>query len=82
MSPKARPEPADVALPPDTAQKFLATLTPEQEALLRARFGIADPAPEGAGESAPEEVGQDFEVTRARIAEIERKALEKLRGRE
>ena len=55
-------------------RKVLATLTPREERVLRLRFGI------GIGhDHTLEEVGQDFEVTRERIRQIEAKALRKLR---
>lgn len=79
MSPKAKPGAADTLIDASLAEqtrKVLQTLTPREEAVLRQRFGIDTPS----GEAPPEEVGQDFEVTKARIAEIERKALEKLRS--
>ncbi len=57
----------------EQAKRVLATLTPREEAILRMRFGIGESDP------AKEEVGQDFEVTRARIREIEEKALARLR---
>ncbi|MFO0732772.1 MAG: RNA polymerase sigma factor RpoD [Nitrospiraceae bacterium] len=52
----------------------LETLTPREEKVLRKRFGIGD-----ATDHTLEEVGQDFEVTRERIRQIEAKALRKLR---
>jgi RNA polymerase primary sigma factor len=52
----------------------LQTLTPREEKVLRKRFGIGE-----ATDHTLEEVGQDFEVTRERIRQIEAKALRKLR---
>ena len=52
----------------------LGTLTPREEKVLRKRFGIGE-----ATDHTLEEVGQDFEVTRERIRQIEAKALRKLR---
>jgi RNA polymerase primary sigma factor len=52
----------------------LETLTPREEKVLRKRFGIGE-----ATDHTLEEVGQDFEVTRDRIRQIEAKALRKLR---
>jgi RNA polymerase primary sigma factor len=52
----------------------LNTLTPREEKVLRKRFGIGETT-----DHTLEEVGQDFEVTRERIRQIEAKALRKLR---
>jgi RNA polymerase primary sigma factor len=58
----------------DSTRKVLATLTPREERVLRMRFGIGENS-----DHTLEEVGQDFEVTRERIRQIEAKALRKLR---
>ena len=55
-------------------RKVLATLTPREEKVLRMRFGIGEKS-----DHTLEEVGQDFDVTRERIRQIEAKALRKLR---
>ncbi|WP_430673502.1 RNA polymerase sigma factor RpoD [Lujinxingia litoralis] len=55
--------------------ELLATLTPREEKILRMRFGIGEKS-----DHTLEEVGQDFNLTRERIRQIEAKALEKLRG--
>ncbi len=52
----------------------LDSLTPREEKVLRKRFGIGEPT-----DHTLEEVGQDFDVTRERIRQIEAKALRKLR---
>ena len=52
---------------------MLATLTPREEKILRMRFGIGEKT-----DHTLEEVGQDFDVTRERIRQIEAKALRKL----
>jgi RNA polymerase primary sigma factor len=58
----------------EVTRKVLATLTPREERVLRKRFGIGEQS-----DHTLEEVGQDFEVTRERIRQIEAKALRKLR---
>ncbi len=59
----------------DQTRKVLETLTPREEKVLRMRFGIG-----GKSDHTLEEVGQDFNVTRERIRQIEAKALKKLRN--
>ena len=58
----------------EQTRKVLATLTPREEKVLRMRFGIGE-----SSDHTLEEVGQDFNVTRERIRQIEAKALRKLR---
>ncbi|MDX1764123.1 MAG: sigma-70 family RNA polymerase sigma factor, partial [bacterium] len=58
----------------ETVSKVLETLTPREEKVLRKRFGIGE-----ATDHTLEEVGQEFNVTRERIRQIEAKALRKLR---
>ncbi len=58
----------------DQVKKVLGTLTPREERVLRMRFGVGERS-----DHTLEEVGQDFEVTRERIRQIEAKALRKLR---
>ena len=58
----------------EQTRKVLATLTPREEKVLRMRFGIGEKS-----DHTLEEVGQDFDVTRERIRQIEAKALRKLR---
>ncbi len=58
----------------DQTRKILSTLSPREEKVLKMRFGIGEKA-----DHTLEEVGQDFEVTRERIRQIEAKALRKLR---
>jgi RNA polymerase primary sigma factor len=52
----------------------LKSLSPREEKILRLRFGLED-----GSEHTLEEVGQNFDVTRERIRQIEAKALRKLR---
>jgi RNA polymerase primary sigma factor len=69
--------PVDSAINIDLAEqvkKVLGTLTPREERVLRMRFGVGEKS-----DHTLEEVGQDFEVTRERIRQIEAKALRKLR---
>ncbi len=58
----------------EQTRRVLATLAPREERVLKMRFGIGERA-----NHTLEEVGQDFEVTRERIRQIEAKALRKLR---
>ncbi len=58
----------------EQTRRVLSTLTPREEKVLRMRFGIGEEA-----DHTLEEVGQDFNVTRERIRQIEAKALRKLR---
>jgi len=58
----------------DQTRKVLSTLAPREERVLKLRFGIGEHM-----NHTLEEVGQDFEVTRERIRQIEAKALRKLR---
>jgi RNA polymerase primary sigma factor len=54
--------------------QVLRTLTPREERVIKMRFGLED-----GSEHTLEEVGQNFQVTRERIRQIEAKALRKLR---
>ncbi len=58
----------------DQTRRVLSTLGPREERVLKMRFGIGERA-----NHTLEEVGQDFDVTRERIRQIEAKALRKLR---
>ena len=55
-------------------REVLATLAPREARVLKMRFGIDEDS-----NHTLEEVGQDFDVTRERIRQIESKALRKLR---
>ena len=58
----------------EQTRRVLSTLTAREEKVLRMRFGIGEES-----DHTLEEVGQDFNVTRERIRQIEAKALRKLR---
>jgi RNA polymerase primary sigma factor len=58
----------------ETTTRILASLTPREERVLRMRFGIGM-----SSDHTLEEVGQQFNVTRERIRQIEAKALRKLK---
>lgn len=58
----------------DYVKDIVAQLSPREQKILEMRFGLID----GVAHTL-EEVGQEFEVTRERIRQIESKALEKIR---
>src|SRR3990170_2558194 len=58
----------------EQTNRVLNSLTPREEKVLRMRFGIGEHT-----DHTLEEVGQEFDVTRERIRQIEAKALRKLR---
>ena len=69
--------PIEAAVRYDLVRKIgqsLSTLTDREEKVIRLRFGIGELT-----DHTLEEVGQDFDVTRERIRQIEAKALRKLR---
>lgn len=69
--------PQDAAIHANLAkqtQRVLSTLDKREEKILRMRFGIGEKH-----DHTLEEVGQDFNVTRERIRQIEEKALKKLK---
>ena len=71
------PAPAEVAsqaLLKEQLDEVLDTLTEREKKVVRLRFGLEDGRPHTL-----EEVGQQFQVTRERIRQIEAKALRKLR---
>ena len=57
----------------ETMQKLLGDLKPREAEIIRRRFGI-----DQLSEQTLEEIGQQFDVTRERIRQIEAKALKKL----
>jgi RNA polymerase primary sigma factor len=59
----------------DETAGILKTLSPKQEKVIRLRFGIGCER-----EHTLEEIGQEFDVTRERIRQIEEKALRHLRA--
>jgi len=74
---KAQTTPSDRVVTSSLAaqtRKTLATLSPREEKVLRMRFGIGEDV-----DHTLERVGQNFNVTRERIRQIEAKALHKLR---
>jgi RNA polymerase primary sigma factor len=74
---KATISPQDAAISSNLVkqtQKVLSTLNAREEKILRMRFGIGEKK-----DHTLEEVGEDFNVTRERIRQIEDKALRKLK---
>jgi RNA polymerase primary sigma factor len=74
---KSAPSPLEEAIADDLKEQIdrvLHELSPKEEKILRMRFGIGNDVPHTL-----EEVGQEFEVTRERIRQIEVKALRKLK---
>lgn len=61
----------------DYVKEIMVSLSPREQKILEMRFGLVD----GVAHTL-EEVGQEFEVTRERIRQIEAKALEKIRRTE
>ena len=59
----------------DETAGILKTLSPKEEKVIRMRFGIGCER-----EHTLEEIGQEFDVTRERIRQIEAKALRQLAG--
>jgi RNA polymerase primary sigma factor len=71
------PSPLDYAMQDDMKKKIdqiLCAPSPKEEKIIRKRFGIGVDAP-----YTLEEVGQEFDVTRERIRQIEVKAIRKLK---
>ena len=57
-------------------ERFLVGLKPQEERVLRLRFGIG-----GVGEHSLTEIGEELGVTRSRVSQIEEQALRRLRHR-
>ena len=77
MEDKNTPVPQDSVIFRDLIDQLnmtLSTLTPKEERVIRMRFGIGEKY-----DHTLEEVGQEFDVTRERIRQIEAKALKKLK---
>jgi len=55
--------------------ELLESLTPREEKILRMRFGLDEPK-----EFTLQEIGEDFNLSRDRIRQIEKRALKKLRN--
>ncbi|MDP2993395.1 MAG: sigma-70 family RNA polymerase sigma factor, partial [Deltaproteobacteria bacterium] len=58
----------------ESVKSILCTLSPREEKIIRLRFGIGEDA-----EYTLEEIGRRFNVSRERIRQIEKKALNRLR---
>jgi len=74
---QASPSPAEVTvreLLREQLDKVLDELTPREKRVLQLRFGLKD-----GRERTLEEVGQEFNLTRERIRQIQAKAIRKLR---
>jgi RNA polymerase primary sigma factor len=69
--------PLDIAIQDDMRKNIdlaLSSLTEKEQEIIKKRFGIGDEVPHTL-----EDVGNDFDVTRERIRQIEVKAIRKLR---
>ncbi len=74
---KATLSPLDIAINDDLKiqiEKVLDTLNPKEAEVIRKRYGIGEDVPHTL-----EELGQEFDVTRERIRQIEVKAIRKLK---
>ncbi|HTR45309.1 MAG TPA: RNA polymerase sigma factor RpoD [Thermodesulfovibrionales bacterium] len=74
---KATLSPLDIAMNDDLRsqiEKVLHTLNPKEAKIIKKRFGIGEDGPHTL-----EELGQEFDVTRERIRQIEVKAIRKLK---
>jgi len=74
---KSSLSPLEIAMQDDmkkNIEKALSSLTDREQSVIRRRFGIGEDMPHTL-----EEVGQEFDVTRERVRQIEVKAIRKLR---
>ena len=59
---------------PDTVNEMLSQISPQEQTIVRMRFGI------GQSQSTTEEVSKSFHVSKERIRQIEARAIEKLKA--
>jgi RNA polymerase primary sigma factor len=74
---KSIQSPLDIAIQDDLKDQInrvLSTLSPKEELVIRMRYGLGEDVPHTL-----EEVGEEFDVTRERIRQIEAKAIRKLK---
>jgi RNA polymerase primary sigma factor len=74
---KSTQSPLEIAIDEDmkkNIEKALSSLSSREQAIIRKRFGLGDDSPRTL-----EEVGNEFDVTRERVRQIEVKAIRKLR---
>ncbi len=74
---KSAQSPLDIAIDEDmkkNIEKALSSLSTREQAIIKKRFGLGDDFPHTL-----EEVGNEFDVTRERVRQIEVKAIRKLR---
>ncbi len=74
---KSAQSPLDIAIDGDmkkNIEKALSSLSSREQVIIKKRFGLGDDSPHTL-----EEVGNEFDVTRERVRQIEVKAIRKLR---
>jgi RNA polymerase primary sigma factor len=74
---KSAQSPLDIAIDEDmkkNIEKALSSLSSREQIIIKKRFGLGDDSPHTL-----EEVGNEFDVTRERVRQIEVKAIRKLR---
>ena len=77
MADETTPPPSEAAFIAERAaqlEQCLQALTPREQAIVRARFGLDD-----GEEHTLEELGQGLQLSRERVRQIENEALQKLR---